>query len=328
MSRLAALRPSFFEAYAATHLSATLRPALRFTLEVLSIRRPRLAPLAARADELLSAALLLLEGAQLRATSATLAEGFYALRRSPAPLGARRIAAALVFVVVLPYLRRRADRAHEEATGGAAAELLGSRVRADGVRELVASGEWRSVFRRWYPAVTAGLDGAELICNLLYLFGHTDYFSPALVLQRSVLRKVSPEEFVRMQERAAREAGFKPASLSDLMCAGAGKLLTIAKYAFFASIFAFRFVEYYHAAEVRAAVQFILLSSLVMYAFSHVWPYYRSSSHFLSLFLNRTRLPASKPPFPHPLSLCSLRPASIARAQPRDTPVRYAINRA
>lgn len=305
-------RPSFFEVYAASHLSSALRPALRYVLEILSVRQPALVSFAARSDDIFTALLLVFETSQLHKESALLAESFYSLRRatsvslkeptaSRSSLSAQQIITSIVFSVVAPHVKTLLDNWYSNATGGAAAELFTEglppgmmisssegtnfdnesqssltevRSRASHLPRLLVKvlTEMKQVLRalwrimtgptnrrlalKWYPRLSALLEGVDLLFNLLYLFGRTKYFSLSLAAQGLVLRRASTAELLRSASRSTSffPPGERHVDLARVVSAASERLLSVFKTSFFAGIFLFRFLQYYYAAEVRQSL--------------------------------------------------------------------------
>jgi peroxin-12 len=288
------LRPSFFELYASERLTSTLRPALRFVLEVLSMRHPSLMTLAARSDELFAVSSTVLELSQLAKYSATMAESFYGLRRSPSfsvsqaldlskqRLSAVQVTASVVLSVMFPLGKSKLDELFAAQSGGVLRDLfqpsgVGSlrnhrlsprpgeanlsgrrpqtlREFARLLRALAARLQASQRFVDWYPLCSALYEGIPLIFNVLYMLGRTRYFSPSLALQGLVVRRLTGREM--QAQTAVRHNGLgrehrKGPALTSALASGTDSILSCAKYAFIAGIFAFRFLEYYYAAEVR-----------------------------------------------------------------------------
>lgn len=282
-------RPHWFELYASEQLSSTLRPALKYALEVLSVRNPRLLPIAARSDDLFTVLSLLLETSQLSVSCSTLSESFYGLRRarSFAPTSGRglpttQIAASVVLVVLVPYAKLKLDGFFSARTGGPLAQLMGGQGSSGGVsllrRSEVTVGQaagaqfhtaslrklaalirvfadrhrFEERFIYSYPSFNAIYEGAGLLFSVLYLFGYTRYFSPSLALQGIVVRRLTPGELEQSVTGAIRRNEQRaPVAVSAMLSA--------AKYALGASVFAFRFLEYYYAAESRAPQQSVVV---------------------------------------------------------------------
>lgn len=274
-----ALRPHFFELYAAERLTSTLRPALRYALEVLSVRHPFVLPYANRSDTIFTALSLLLDATHLSVHSSTLSESFYGLRRARTfssstqpPLARAAVVSTLLFSALLPHAKLALDRAYTTSSASAASHprLTGwqqrvasaaypdsafvsvRRVRsladlAAVIRALAARWNLHDAFLKWYPALSAAYEGTGLLFNIAYLLGGARYFSPSLLLQGLVVRR----QTVREMSDEARPVSSKAAPLA----VGAGLVLSGAKQAFVAAVFAFRFLEYYIAAEQRAPPQ-------------------------------------------------------------------------
>jgi hypothetical protein len=124
------------------------------------------------------------------------------------------------------------------------------------IRELAARFNVAEHFIRWYPSCSALYEGVALVFNMLYMFGHARYFSPSLALQGLVVRRLTAREIQGPVVRGRLGNSYVPESRPALaaISSGADAVLSAAKYAFVAGIFAFRFLEYYYAAEVSARV--------------------------------------------------------------------------
>lgn len=304
-------RPSFFEVYAAQHLSAALRPAVRFVLEVLSVRHPRLIRIANRSDDVFTAVLLLLEASHLSRHSALLAESFYALRRSSdhtfrfgapdKPITLPNTLVTLLLSVILPHVRVKLDEWFSDATGGAAASMFPegfdfSQQNADtaqpinipssispsmtqrrtfhmpcpwlmkrllryprnalrlikAIRSYIRTPEFRARALKWYPRVCAVADTSNLLLNVLYLYGHSRFFSISLALQGLVLRRTTPNDLLQMSAMRRQQYASGEWGLARFLVNSSDRVLAVLKMSFFASIFAFRFLQYFYAAEVSA----------------------------------------------------------------------------
>lgn len=300
-------RPSFFEVYAAQHLSAALRPAVRFVFDVFSVRNPRLIPLATHSDEIFTALLLVLETSQLRRDSALLAESFYSLRRTvfasfhaqaaEQPLATRHVVLSLVFSVLIPHIAVKCQQWYSDQTGGAAAaffpdgipqvpaeslavhpslqlstanvtpnpqtqsrlnrlliRLFQSPKRLmnlfNALRHYTTTPAFRSLAMKWYPRVCAFFETINMLFNVAYMYGHTRYFSLSLALQGLVLRRSGPIDLLHLTTSKMYSATQYSSPLYRFLSAASERLLMLLKSGFIASIFAFRFLQYYYAAEV------------------------------------------------------------------------------
>lgn len=307
-AQLTSTRPSFFEVYAAQHLNTALRPAIRFIIDIISLRHPLLRPLSNWADESFTLLLLLIETAQLSQHSSLLSESFYALRRTASPtlssspansiLTPPQIALALFLDVVCPHINAKLDAVHSTATGGAAADLFDSNsinapsippefsgsfpapnsgtsvntssparvhiphwvsllqrllsspkqalAAAKALYTYMRTARFRALLLRYYPAVKSLIEACNMLLGMLYLYGYTPYFSLSLLIQRLALRRDSQLDFLRV---AISNKLYTPSRLHGLKVATL-RLLSLLKTGFLASIFAFRFLQYYYSAEV------------------------------------------------------------------------------
>lgn len=285
-------RPSFFELYAAERLTSALRPALKYVLEVLSVRSPSLMPLLTHSDDIFSSICVVLETFQLVSSSATLAESFYGLRRdkdfalTPGTrlhnrLSRSQIVLSVLFNVIIPHVKLRLDQTYTTMSGGTLASLMTPQVlqslRGSSHRPAAVSNRFEilpstiatflvrahlalsnlpcgELFLRWYPIASTLYDGVILIFNTLYLFGHTRYFSPFLALQGLVVRRLSVGELLYQDEHSQFEvstSSFMRRDLLGIVAAILRRMIIYSKHAFITSIFIFRFLEHYFAADVR-----------------------------------------------------------------------------
>lgn len=314
-------RPSFFEIYAAQHLNTALRPALRYLLDVLAIRHPRLRPVSNWFDECFTALLVFIDSAQLSQQSALLSESFYGLRRtsstkfSPSPslsiLSRSQLALAIFLDVICPYLNSKIEAYHSAITGGAAAALfqpspglqpaisfsnpnlfspsapVGSSIAhrnshqtrpsswaslllqffssprralsmARALVRYTRSVQFRTLLVQRYSVAKALFDACNTLLNLLYLYGYSQYFCISLLLQRLVLRRDSQLDILQFTLRDKLSIDGGPFSFGRTV----QRVLTLLKTGLLASIFAFRFLQFYYAAEVGISIFFIFVCML------------------------------------------------------------------
>lgn len=196
------LRPSFFEMYAQDRLVVSLRPAVKFALEVLAVRQPRLFRIIPRADEIFLGLHLILELSSLRRSDGTIAEQFYSLRRSPTGGGfdaanvstdrlrQREILSSLISTVFIPYLKEKLDDIYEKMSGGSAERLLrSSRATRTSQSGRFSFPPWKTLFLKVYAVLSSAYDLSHFVYNLLYLFERSSYFTPLLHLQGRSSRK-------------------------------------------------------------------------------------------------------------------------------------------
>lgn len=344
------LRPSFFELYASERLTSALRPALRYVLEVLSVRNQSVMPLLPHSDDIFTSICVILEASQLITSSSTLAESFYGLRRdtsfdAPSNSGHRtglsrsQIVLSLLFNVILPHLKLKMDDAFASLSGGPLSNLMnpqvlhslrGSSQTRHLMRRSIQDVRWTAenicariqayistlwsleTFVRWYPIFNSVYEGTGLIFNVLYLFGHTRHFNQYLALQRLVVRRLSGRELMNLHAESvvsSSRADHGKHNAGSLVSAGVKNTLAAAKQAFIISIFVFRFLEHYFAAEVRICISILYLSSrfcanlqaaTYIFCWLQIWC-------FLPTRVGQSRAPRQETVVPPPPS--ALRPA-------------------
>lgn len=242
------LRPSYFEMFAQERLLPTLKPALRFVLQVFAQRHPRLLPVALKSDEIFTFLHFLLELNSLRKNQASCAEAFYGLRRGhtfsareassaveQGPLSRNEIVSSLVCLVFIPYVKQKLDNLYEEASGSALADMFfqGQNVQQHSM--------WKTVFVKVYPIFHALYELWFFLQQLLFLFGKTRYYSPLLRLQGILVRRLTAEELRAMPNNTTTSSS-KFISLVD-------RFIHLLKIAAIGGVFAFKFLEWLVAAE-------------------------------------------------------------------------------
>ncbi|KAF1362848.1 peroxisome assembly protein 12 [Lizonia empirigonia] len=280
------LKPSLFELLSEQQLSALLPPSLRYLLAVATPRYPRyLLPLLNSFDDFYALLMLLVERHFLRTYGGSFTENFYAMKRARvlrvrggeiprAQLGAAdsvreavRLSSAdvwknLAVLVGLPWLKRKLDEAYD--VHAAHANLLGpaySRER-DGLQRG-ASVKQRLLFcykwflRNVYPSVNAAYYFSLLVFNMAYLFDSTKYHSPFLWMIGTRIRRLGSADHAAIDALAqprttgpARpgEGGslFSPRNLARAV---QPRLLSSLKILLPTSIFALKFLEWWHASD-------------------------------------------------------------------------------
>ena len=266
--------PSFFELAAQSQLQELIKPALRYVLAVLAQRNPRhLLRVVNSFDELYALLMVAIETHYLRIWGSSFAENFYGLRRRRRPglvagssvtqakterLRRSEIRASLVFLVAMPYLGAKLDDVWERNGGGLSntSALFGE----DTPRFSDASRSWREkmqsaaieTLKTTYPYAKTLYQLWLLTYNVGYLFGKTPYWRPWLQLMRVDVRRVGPNDgprkplLPRKMPSLVRQPGQFLALLSRLAAGGAIEAL---KYALPASIFFFKFLEWWFGAD-------------------------------------------------------------------------------
>jgi peroxin-12 len=269
-------KPSLFEVLSEQQLSSLLPPSLRYLLAVATHRNPRyLLRVLNSFDELYALLMLIVERHYLLTHGGGFTENFYGLKREKA-LSVGEIPRAnistpalvreklklttadvwknLAVMVGIPYLKRKLDESYE--INAPRALLGGSYTR------LAPNPTWRQRFihyYRWflrniYPSVNAAYYFSLLAFNIAYLFDNAKYHSPFLWLIGTRIRRLGAADYRAIAELdtpkgAAAEGGnlgvtsiFSPRILGP-------KLLGSLKVLLPTSIFALKFLEWWHASD-------------------------------------------------------------------------------
>ncbi|WFC96474.1 ubiquitin-protein ligase peroxin 12 [Malassezia brasiliensis] len=265
-------RPSFFELIAQEQLSQLLKPAVRYVLTVLAQRNPRyLLRIVNRFDELYALLMLAIDHHYLRTWNASFTENFYGLmrRRRPAVsakraasavshstllasqrLRTREVRASLVYLVVLPYLGTKLTQYYEHLGGGTGVDdvLLDDAptLRRD-APDLRARIE--DAFRKGYPYAQVAYQLWMLAYNIGYLFNRTPYWRPWLRWMRVDVRRMRGDEEPHTQAARALPSPWRAPLLFTVLLTrrGAGLVFELLKYALPASIFFFKFLEWWYS---------------------------------------------------------------------------------
>ena len=277
-------RPSFFELMAQDQLATLLKPAVRYVITVLAQRHPRyLLRIVNNFDELYALLMLAVDRHYPRTWNATFTENFYGLARrrrpgvstdktasavSPATLRAsqvltpRQINLSLFFLIGLPYLSAKLNDYWEHIGGGvdddsddifgdaqprAAASSL-SRTRE--TRWQRAKRQFEDAFRKGYPYAQVLWQLWMLKYNIGYLFGQSPYWRPWLRLLRVDVRRVQGDEqpLVATASRALPALTERPGLFAALLLRkGVASVFELLKYALPASIFFFKFLEWWYS---------------------------------------------------------------------------------
>ena len=214
-------RASFFEMFARGRLVPTLSPALRALLVAAFRRLPTRAatPLLSYADEAVLVLLAMVQWQRLSDCDATFGEAFYGLIRRSVAADRKRLTrwqrlTSLIIVVLVPYLRERADEWHQVASvqrlQGEHRGLLGGIEtdegdETDGTHASSASWMHRlrdSLLVPLYPYLRGAYDGAHAAYMLAYMAGASNYYTPVLHLMRVQVHRAGRDELEAQQQRA------------------------------------------------------------------------------------------------------------------------------
>ncbi|KAJ4989079.1 pex2 pex12 amino terminal region [Stagonosporopsis vannaccii] len=280
------LKPSLFELLSEQQLAALLPPSLRYLLAVATPRYPRyLLPVLNSFDDVYALLMLLVERHFLRTYGGSFTENFYSLKRARvlrvrggevprAQLGASesvreasRLHGAdvwrnLAVLVGLPWLKRRLDESYD--IHAAHSSLLGAGYTRD--RDSLPPGAslrqrllfWYKWFlRHVYPSVNAAYYFSLLAFNMAYLFDSTKYHSPFLWIIGTRIRRLGPADHAAIAALTAPKAvgparpgeGGSIFSPRNLARAVQPRLLSSLKILLPTSIFALKFLEWWHASD-------------------------------------------------------------------------------
>ncbi|EFX04232.1 peroxisome biosynthesis protein, pas10 [Grosmannia clavigera kw1407] len=282
-------KPSLFELLSEQQLNGLLPPTLRYLLTVATQRYPRYLLRALNSfDELYAVAMLVVEHYYLRTRGGTFTEHFYGLKRERAVEGGdgtvlRAAAGApsvvrevlqlgsssaaktamsgdlwrnLAVLVGVPYIKRKLDEAYEvdapRARLGVAYQQLPTNAT---MRErLRHAARW--FLRNVYPSVHAAYGFATLAFQLAYLFDGTPYASPLLWLARTRVRRMTGADYRAIDEmESGKSATASASSASARLLSGLSLVLPT-------SIFALKFLEWWHASDFAKQLSLKAAASL------------------------------------------------------------------
>ena len=268
-------KPSLFELLSEQQLSSLLPPSLRYLLAVATHRHPRyLLRILNSFDELYALLMLLVERHYLKTYGGGFTENFYGLKRERA-LAAGEIPRAsiaapalvretlaltnadiwrnLAVMVGLPYIKRKLDESYDI---NAPRALLGGNY-----NRLSANATWKEKFLhyyRWflrnvYPSVNAAYFFSLLAFNVAYLFDNSKYHSPFMWLIGTRVRRLGQADYqaiAAMEEGSSAAVGGNLGVMSILSPRLLGpNLLGSLKILLPTSIFALKFLEWWHASD-------------------------------------------------------------------------------
>jgi hypothetical protein len=280
------LKPSLFELLSEQQLASLLPPSLRYLLAVSTHRYPRyLLPVLNAFDEVYALLMLLLERHFLRTYGGSFTENFYGLKRArvlrvrggeipraqlgasesvreAVQLGSGDVWKNLAVLVGVPWLKRKLDEGYD--VHAAHANLLGPGYNRN--REGLGAGAsvkerlmhyYKWFLRNIYPSVNAAYYFSLLVFNMAYLFDGTKYHSPFMWLIGSRIRRLGEVDHRAIELAAApRKVGparpgeggsiFSPRNMARSVTP---RLLSSLKILLPTSIFALKFLEWWHASD-------------------------------------------------------------------------------
>ncbi|KAL9943086.1 ubiquitin-protein ligase peroxin 12 [Verticillium nonalfalfae] len=268
-------KPSLFELLSEQQLNGLLPPTLRYLLTVATQRYPRyLLRVLNSFDELHALLMLLVERHYLRTRGGSFTEHFYGLKRekalhaeipranAAAPAIVRdalRLRTAdvwknLAVMVALPYLKRKLDDAHEVNAPRALLGAAYTRLPANPTPKQRLLHCYRWFLRTLYPSVNAAYQFAVLAFHLAYLFDTSKYHHPFLWIIGTRVRRMNADDYRAIDALTTTtpktahgrppgvRAFFAPRALAPRLLSSLSVLLP-------ASIFALKFLEWWHASD-------------------------------------------------------------------------------
>ncbi|KAH7100541.1 Pex12 amino terminal region-domain-containing protein [Auriculariales sp. MPI-PUGE-AT-0066] len=263
-------RPSLFEVIAQEQLRDLLQPALKYVLSVLAQRNPRyLLRIVNRHEEFYALIMLYVEQHFLRTKGASFAEDFYGLKRRRTPaietvrsdiamgpdagaskLRPRDIRTSLLFLVLVPYLRAKAQDYYEALGGGVDQDILHqSSVARRAATEQTLAARLKRLFKSAYPYANVSYEVWLLWWNIAYLFDRTPYYRPWLAWMRVDLRRAGPEI---VSIATAHPPLSKLARIQQLFKRTPRLLLDSLRVALPLAIFFVRFLEWWYSPQSPA----------------------------------------------------------------------------
>ncbi|RMZ76973.1 hypothetical protein DV737_g4603, partial [Chaetothyriales sp. CBS 132003] len=271
------LKPSIFELLSEQQLSALLPPSLRYLLAVATHRHPRyLLRVLNNFDEVYALLSLVVERYYLTSFGGSFTENFYGLKREkvlsvrggeirrtqlavPDEVRQRlRVQGAdvwknLLVLVGIPWLKRKLDESYD-------IHIAPNALPANATLKQRFLWYYKWFLRHVYPSVNAAYYFSILAFSLAYMFDKTKYASPFLWIVQTRVRRMADADYRAID--AASEAAKKTAEAA----AGAARpgqglaglfhprtlyprLLSSLRLFLPASIFALKFLEWWHQSD-------------------------------------------------------------------------------
>lgn len=281
-------KPSLFELLSEQQLAALIPPSLRYLLAVATHRHPRYLLRALNSfDELYALLSLLVERYYLRVFGGGFTENFYGLKRERvlrikggeakrAQLGAPHevretlklrngdVWKNLAVMVALPYVKRKLDESYEVHAAGV--NMLGQAYRererypVDGTMKQRIMWLYKWFLRNVYPSVNAAYYFSLLAFNLAYLFDGSKYHSPFLWLIGTRMRRLNEADgramaMATQPPPASSRTGARPGQTNSIFNPRlmtqtiSQRMLSSLKILLPTSIFALKFLEWWHASD-------------------------------------------------------------------------------
>ncbi|EKD16888.1 uncharacterized protein L3040_001171 [Drepanopeziza brunnea f. sp. 'multigermtubi'] len=268
-------KPSLFELLSEAQLASLIPPSLRYLLAVATHRHPRyLLRVLNSFDELYAVLMLLVERHYLKTHGGGFTENFYGLKREKAlsvgeipranmaapahvraalTLSKMDIWKNLAVMVGLPYLKRKLDESYDVNAPRALLGASYTRMPPNPTLKQRFMHYYRWFLRHVYPSVNAAYYFSLLAFNIAYLFDNSKYHSPFMWLIGTRMRRLGEADYraiAALGEPNTGAAGsnlgvtsiFSPRIMGDRLLASLKILLPT-------SIFALKFLEWWHASD-------------------------------------------------------------------------------
>jgi len=268
-------------------LSALIPPSLRYLLAIATHRHPRyLLRVLNSFDELYALLSLIVERYYLRTFGGSFTENFYSLKRervlltkngeipraqlgAPSPvreslrLRTSDVWKNLAVLVGIPYIKRKLDESYDIHAAPQASLVMGGGPRYNPSDDLPPNPTLRQrlmhyykwFLRNVYPSVNAAYYFSILAFNLAYLFDNTKYSSPFLWLIGTRIRRLGPADHraiaAAMQSKPSNNARRPRSTFLSLLSPWNlyPQVLSSLRLLLPASIFALKFLEWWHASD-------------------------------------------------------------------------------
>ncbi|KIW03350.1 uncharacterized protein PV09_05558 [Verruconis gallopava] len=278
------LKPSLFELLSEQQLSSLLPPSLRYVLAVATHRHPRyLLRVLNSFDELYALLMLVVERYYLKTYGGSFTENFYGLKRERvlrvkggeiprAQLGAASqvretlklrnsdVWRNLAVLVGLPYIKRKLDESYD--IHAAHSSVLGPRFQQEQLPNNASLKQRFMYYYKWflrkvYPSVNAAYYFALLSFNLAYLFDSSKYDSPFHWLIGTRIRRMGEADHraIAAATQSAKLPAARPGQSNSIFSRRTithvvgPKLLGSLRFLLPMSIFALKFLEWWHASD-------------------------------------------------------------------------------
>ena len=281
-------KPSLFELLSEQQLASLIPPSLRYLLAITTHRHPRYLLRALNSfDELYALLSLLVERYYLKTYGGGFTENFYGLKRERvlrikggeirraqlgAPhevretlkLGESDVWRNLAVMVALPYVKRKLDESYD--VHAASLNMLGPAYRdreqfpSEGNLRQRIMWLYKWFLRKIYPSVNAAYYFSLLAFNLAYLFDGSKYHSPFLWLIGTRMRRLNEADaraiaLATQPKSTPTGPGARPGQTNSIFGPRAmtqtvyPRLLSSLKILLPTSIFALKFLEWWHASD-------------------------------------------------------------------------------